>query len=469
MTVRADELLDLAERVAGWARDGEQVEAYVARTPATPTSRVYDGDVESLSSAETEGVGVRVIADSRQGFAYAGSLDETSLRETLADARDNAAFGTVDEFLGLPEPDGVAPADLDLFRDGAGRRSHRRARSSSPSSSSGPCVPPTPASAASRRRSTATRRSRPPIASSTGVRAYARRTDLLALRVRHRRRGRGDPDRLRLVDRPRTRRPRRRAGPPAMAAERATRLLGATKPASRRVTVVLDPMVTASFLGVLSGALSGESVLKGRSMFADRVGEQVAVAGLTLIDDPTDPEARGAGRYDAEGLATRRNVLIENGVLQGFLHNTYTGRRVGHGVDRLGGARRLQDHARRRHPGAGARTRRRARQQELLADIGDGLLVHVGAGPALGRQPGERRLLRRLRGAHGPRRRAGRARARGHHRVDAAAHAARRRGRRLRPRVAAGRRRGVDPRHPRRHPQRRLTSANSASARNGRP
>src|SRR2546422_5007665 len=104
-----------------------------------------------------------------------------------------------------------------------------------------------------------------------------------------------------------------------MGAERATRLLGAAKPASRRVTAVLDPMVTASFLGVLSGALSGESVLKGRSMFAGREGELVAVSGLTLTDDPTNPDARCATPYDAEGLATRRNVLIENGVLRGFV------------------------------------------------------------------------------------------------------------------------------------------------------
>ena len=57
------------------------------------------------------------------------------------------------------------------------------------------------------------------------------------------------------------------------AAERATRLLGASKPPSKRTTVVLDPFVTSQFLGVLSSTLNGENVAKGRSLFADRLGE----------------------------------------------------------------------------------------------------------------------------------------------------------------------------------------------------
>ena len=112
-----DELLDIATRVAGGAREGEQVEAYVARGRSTEV-KVFEGDVESLSSAESAGVGVRVIAGSRQGFAYAGSLDASVVTETLAEARDNATFGTADEYLGLASPDGVIPPSLDLWREG---------------------------------------------------------------------------------------------------------------------------------------------------------------------------------------------------------------------------------------------------------------------------------------------------------------------------------------------------------------
>ena len=111
-----DALLAIGDRVVAMARDGEQVEAVVVHDRDTEI-RVYEGDIESLSSAESQGVGIRVVSDQRQGFAYAGTFDDDVLAETLEDARDNAAFGTPDPDLGLAEPDGVDVADLDLWRD----------------------------------------------------------------------------------------------------------------------------------------------------------------------------------------------------------------------------------------------------------------------------------------------------------------------------------------------------------------
>ena len=68
------ELGEIAAGVAGAARDGEQVEAYVVRSHETEV-KVFDGAVESLAVAEAAGIGVRVVVDGRQGIAYAGSLD----------------------------------------------------------------------------------------------------------------------------------------------------------------------------------------------------------------------------------------------------------------------------------------------------------------------------------------------------------------------------------------------------------
>ena len=108
------ELLDLAERIVGWADEGEQVEAVVVHERETEV-RAYEGEVESLTSAESQGVGVRVVRDGRQGFAYAGTLDGDALSEVLAEARDNATFATPDEHAGLAIPDKVPFLDLDLF------------------------------------------------------------------------------------------------------------------------------------------------------------------------------------------------------------------------------------------------------------------------------------------------------------------------------------------------------------------
>ena len=130
---------------------------------------------------------------------------------------------------------------------------------------------------------------------------------------------------------------------------RSTRLLGSTKPATQRLTLVLEPRMTATILGLVGGMLNGEAVLKGRSPFADRVGEAIASPLLTFVDDPTDPRSLGAEAHDGEGLARRRNELVVDGVLQGFLHNTYTGRRSG--TASTGSASRgLVHHPRRRAP-----------------------------------------------------------------------------------------------------------------------
>jgi PmbA protein len=153
--------------------------------------------------------------------------------------------------------------------------------------------------------------------------------------------------------------------------------------------VVFEPRITATLLGILAGTLDGESVLKGRSLFADRIGEEVSVGDFTLVDDPTDPDAYGATQYDAEGLATRRNVLIEGGVLQRFLYNTYGARRAG-----TAGTASAVRAGFKSAPGTGARAlsiRPGERSpEEILAFVGDGLLVqsvsgiHSGVNPVSG-------------------------------------------------------------------------------------
>lgn len=379
-------LLDLAERIADRAEPGEQVEVYVGRGHHTDV-RVFDGAVESFSSADTQGVGVRVIRDSRQGFAYAASLDDDVVAETLAEARDNASFGTVDEFLGLATPDGVAPVDLDLFRpELAGFPTERKIEMAIELERAVRAADPRIRGVEEAEYGDSVSESA--IASTNGIRATTRRSgcsivaSALAGEGTETQTGSGysvarTPEDLDLSKAVKD------------AAEKATRMLGARKPSSRRLTVLLDPPVAASFLGLLASGLSASSVIKGRSLFGGREGEAVAVPLLTMVDDPTEPEAWGAGRYDAEGLATRRNVLIEDGILRGFLHNTYTGRRCGtrSNASAVRGGYRST-------PGAGSRalsvTPGDRSQEQLLAEVGDGLLVqsvtglHSGANPISG-------------------------------------------------------------------------------------
>lgn len=322
----SDELLAVADRVVAMARAGEQVEAVVVRGTDTEI-RVYGGEVESLSSAQSQGVGVRVVVDGRQGFAYAGSLDESVIAETLAEARDNATFATVDEFAGLAEPDGVATPIIDLH--------HPALEALGPEAKVALAIEIERAVRAADARIVGVESAEyadsvaeSAVATTTGIRTAGREstcyvaTYALAAEGDDVQTGFGfsvgrDPAELD---------PARAA---AEAAERATRMLGAVQPASGRFTVVLDPWVTAQFLGLIGYTLSGDAVLKGRSLFADRLGDLVASPLLTLIDDPTDPRAFTATDADGEGLAARRNVLIDDGVLTKFVHNAQSARRAG--------------------------------------------------------------------------------------------------------------------------------------------
>lgn len=112
------------------------------------------------------------------------------------------------------------------------------------------------------------------------------------------------------------------------------KLRPATLPAGR-YRVVLDPEVTVDLLGLVAGMLSAEAVLKGRSLFKGRLGQAIASPTLTLVDDGRlAPDASGRGGlgsepWDAEGLPTRRNVLIQGGVLQTYLHTLKTAAEMG--------------------------------------------------------------------------------------------------------------------------------------------
>jgi PmbA protein len=92
---------------------------------------------------------------------------------------------------------------------------------------------------------------------------------------------------------------------------------------------VLDAFVAASFIGIIGSMLSAESVQRGRSLFADREGDEIADPALALADDATDPEGPASAPFDGEGSPSRRTPLIENGRLLTFLFDARTARRGG--------------------------------------------------------------------------------------------------------------------------------------------
>lgn len=382
---RSQELLAIADRVIAMARPDELVEAYVGRSLSTDV-RIYEGEVEHFVSAQTEGIGIRVIRNGRTGTSSCGTLDPAEIAEVLAEARDNLEYGEPDEWAGMAAPDGVAVTPQSLWNDSLAATTTARKIEL----------------AKLLERLTLERDSRvrvddanysdafseTAVASTTGIRVAGRENGCylsvgtLADDGDETQTGFGfavgrDVEQLDVE----------RAA--AEAVDRATRLLGATKPDSRRLTVVLDPFVTAQFLGIIGGTLSGESVVKGRSLFADRIGETVATPLFTLVDDPTNPLAYTATDIDGEGLAARRNVLIEDGVLKMFVQSSYSARRMGmattgNGVrGGFGGSPSSGCLALQIVPGARS-------QADLIAGVDDGILIqqvqglHSGVNPVSG-------------------------------------------------------------------------------------
>jgi len=114
-----------------------------------------------------------------------------------------------------------------------------------------------------------------------------------------------------------------------VAAERTIRRLGARKVKTAHVPVVFDPMVAVSMLDHLFEGINGDSVYRGASFLAGKLGEKVASENVTVIDDGTMIGGFGTSPFDGEGIPTRRTVVIENGVLKSYLLNTYTAKKLG--------------------------------------------------------------------------------------------------------------------------------------------
>lgn len=125
------------------------------------------------------------------------------------------------------------------------------------------------------------------------------------------------------------------AGLPALdaaateAAARAVARIGARPVPSARVPVVMHPDVAGAWISEIHAAFSGEAVIKKESWLTEKLGQTIASPLVTLVDDGVKPGAVGSSLYDGEGIATRRNVLIDRGRCAMFLYDLYHARRAG--------------------------------------------------------------------------------------------------------------------------------------------
>jgi PmbA protein len=327
MSARKDELKTTAERVVERARrrGARQADAW-AELSRESSVRVRDGEVEDLQQATSRGLGLRVIAGGRLGFAYTSDLGPESLDILVERAIQLAKSSAPDTANRLPSAKVLGPrhGDLGLLdpevvglstdwkieaaktMERAGRTVDRHVRTFESVGASDVVAEVA-------------------IASSEGL-SDSYRSSYVALFCAPV--AQSDAGQLQTgywVDYRRFL--KELQAPEAVgrkAAERAVRMLGAKKAKTCRVPVVFDPLQAASFFGGLVAAFDGKRIHQKASFLLGKLNQRVAPAGLSLVDDGLYPRGLGSRPFDGEGLPTRRTPLIQHGVLQSYLYDTYT-------------------------------------------------------------------------------------------------------------------------------------------------
>lgn len=111
--------------------------------------------------------------------------------------------------------------------------------------------------------------------------------------------------------------------------KRAVRKLGAKPVKTQKVPAVFDRDVASRFWGGVLSAFDGDMVFKKATFLTDALGQQIASGNITLIDDPTISRHVASTPFDGEGKITRKNTIIDKGVLKMFIYNTLTARKAG--------------------------------------------------------------------------------------------------------------------------------------------
>lgn len=114
-----------------------------------------------------------------------------------------------------------------------------------------------------------------------------------------------------------------------IAAQRTVEQLGAKSIPTCEAPVIFDASAARDLLGTLIGCLSGYSVYRGSSFLREKSGQGIASERVTIVDDGRKRSGLGSKPFDGEGQPTRRNILVERGVLKSFLLDSYSARKLG--------------------------------------------------------------------------------------------------------------------------------------------
>jgi len=289
------------------------------------------GQVETLKESGSKSIGVRVFFGKRAASTYSSDFSPAGIERMLNSALELAKITSEDPYAGLPEPGsfGSLSGNLDLYHEdvyslpGSERIDHaRRAEKAA--------LETDPRLKNSDGGSFDAATGRKVLANSLGFVGEYRRSycSVAAVPIAQDELGNMQRDYWFSVSRTLS----KLESPEQVgreAARRTIRRLGARKVKTAKVPVVLDPLVAASIIEHIFEGVNGDSVYRGASFLAGKLGQKIAGDNVTVIDDGTIVGGFGTSPFDGEGIPTRRTVVVENGVLKSYLLNTYTARKLG--------------------------------------------------------------------------------------------------------------------------------------------
>jgi len=302
------------------------VEVYLLSSRAT-TIEVKKQKIDAFVSSSSRGVGLRVFVEKRIGFSYTALTDGSEIDALIRNAVDSAQFTEPDPGNLLPEPALLPPDDLKLHDPAlAGISEPEKIDRAMALEQAALSVDPRIRVI----RKAVTRDSdytvhlfnSNGVDCSYGATGCSASIMLMADDGTHQEMG-WDSDFNRFFSGLVVTDIGQRA------ARKALDLLGARAMQTRKVPVLFTPLTAVSFLEVFASAFSADAVQKGKSLFADRIGEVVGSERIHLVDDGHLPGGAGSAPVDDEGVPMQRKVLIRKGILEGFLHNTYTAAKEG--------------------------------------------------------------------------------------------------------------------------------------------
>lgn len=309
-------------------RGAHQAEAYL-EVGRQSSCRVRDGQIQDLTEATSKGLGLRIIAGRRLGFAFTSDFDASSLDRFVDRALELAAAAAPNRFAGLPSAEDLGePSQVGELFDPkvASLSADWKIEAALEMERAGKAVDPRIVSLESV--GAGEQISEVIIASSEGLSRHYEGTHvyLYAAPVA------SDGSQLQVGDWSDEKRFFDELEPAELigrqAAKRALRMLGAKKVKSQRVPVIFEPAMAASFAATVAAAANGDAVYKKSSFLADKLGRRIAPAHVALVDDGVRSHGFASAPFDGEGVPTRRTPILEGGVLRSVLYDCFTARKA---------------------------------------------------------------------------------------------------------------------------------------------